>query len=125
VLKFLDQNKSTYTSPFSKLQKEVAAAKIEANENYKYLQTLEKLFNSLTDSGYDFLELPDLFVPIMHIILHIWKFSPYYHTPSRLVVLIREICNAIITQCMNFIDGDKIFGHIKAEEAREAHIKLS
>jgi dynein heavy chain len=37
VLKFLEQNKSTSTGPFSKLQKEVQAARSEANENYKYL----------------------------------------------------------------------------------------
>jgi len=37
VLKFLEQNKSTETSPFSKLQKEVQIARAEANENYKYL----------------------------------------------------------------------------------------
>jgi dynein heavy chain len=45
VLKFLEQNKSTYTGPFSKLQKEVQTASAEANENYTYLQTLEDLFN--------------------------------------------------------------------------------
>lgn len=40
VLKFLEQNKSTYTTPFSKLQKEVQQARIEANNNAKYLNTL-------------------------------------------------------------------------------------
>ena len=45
VLKFLEQNKSTYTGPFSKLQKEVNIAKYEANENYKYLKSLEELFD--------------------------------------------------------------------------------
>jgi len=37
VLKFMEQNKSTHTGPFSKLQKEVQIARAEANENYKYL----------------------------------------------------------------------------------------
>jgi dynein heavy chain len=37
VLKFLEQNKSTYTGPFSKLQKEVQTARVEANDNYLYL----------------------------------------------------------------------------------------
>ncbi len=45
VLKFLEQNKSTYTGPFSKLQKEVQAARTEANENVKYLMTLKGLFD--------------------------------------------------------------------------------
>lgn len=97
VLKFLEQNKSTYTGPFSKLQKEVQAARSEANENFKYLQTLTGLFNQLTDLGKEFTEVPDLFVPIMHMILMIWTYSPNYNTPARLVVLIREICNAIIS----------------------------
>lgn len=44
VLKFLEQNKSTYTGPFSKNQKEVAIAREEAKENYMYLQTLDPLF---------------------------------------------------------------------------------
>ena len=40
VLKFLEQNKSTQTSAFSKLQKEVSMARVEATENYKFLTTL-------------------------------------------------------------------------------------
>jgi len=51
VLKFLEQNKSTYTTPFSKLQKEVATSQKEANENYKYLTTLGDLFYSLNDTS--------------------------------------------------------------------------
>jgi len=99
VLKFLEQNKSTYTTPFSKLQKEVQIAQKEANENYKYLRTLDVLFADLTSTSLELPEVADLFVPIMHTILLIWQHSNHYNTPSRLVVLIREICNAIITQC--------------------------
>lgn len=83
------------------------------------------LFNQLTDTGKEFTEIPELFQPIMHMILLIWTYSPNYNTPSRLVVLIREICNAIIYQCVNFIDGEKIFAFIKNEEPKEAHDKLS
>lgn len=61
----------------------------------------------------------------MHVILLIWTYSQYYNTPSRLVVLIREICNAIIMQCKTYVGGDAIFGHIKNEESKEAHDKLS
>ena len=112
VLKFLEQNKSTYTGPFSKLQKEVHIAKYEANENYKYLKTLEELFDQLTDSSKELPEVADLFVPIMHTILLIWTYSEHYNTPSRLVVLIREICNAIIKACCGKINGEEIFNFI-------------
>jgi dynein heavy chain len=54
----------------------------------------------------------------------IWNYSNHYNTPSRLVVLIREICNAIINRCRNYIDGPKIFAFIQGEEAAEAHEKL-
>jgi len=45
----------------------------------------------------------------MHITLMIWKESKYYNTPSRLVVLIREICNAIIEQAIEYVSGEHIF----------------
>ena len=105
VLKFLEQNKSTYTGPFSKLQKEVNIAKYEANENYKYLKTLEELFDQLTDPAKSLEDIAEIFAPIMHTILLIWTYSEHYNTPSRLVVLIREICNAIIRVCCNKING--------------------
>jgi dynein heavy chain len=125
VLKFLEQNKSTYTGPFSKLQKEVQIARAESNENYRYLETLMDHFNKLTDETYEFLEIVDLFKPIMHTILLIWQYSQYYNTPARLVVLIREICNAIINRCRSYIDGPAIFGFITSDESKIADAKLA
>ena len=77
----------------------------EANENYKYLTTLGDLFYSLNDTSQDLQEVPQTFVPIMHTILLIFNHSHNYNTPARLVVLIRQICNAIILQCRSNIDG--------------------
>jgi dynein heavy chain len=124
VLKFLEQNKSTYTGPFSKLQKEVQIARAESNENYRYLETLMDLFNRLTDETQELSELVDVFKPVMHTILLIWTYSQYYNTPARLVVLIREICNAIINRCRTSINGDTIFQLIASEEAKMADEKL-
>ncbi|CAG9311235.1 unnamed protein product [Blepharisma stoltei] len=125
VLKFLEQNKSTYTNQFSKLKKEVKAAKQEANDNSKYLKTLGGLFYDLTDDSKEFSELEALFVPIMHTILLIWNHSEYYNTPARLVVLIREICNAIVAQACRFMSGKDIFQMIANEEAGIACERLS
>jgi dynein heavy chain len=60
----------------------------------------------------------------MHTILLIWNYSHHYNTPARLVVLIRQICNAIIKQCRSTIDGNKVFEAIKNEESWDAHAKL-
>lgn len=41
VLRLLEQAKSTYCSTFTRLAKEVFTARLEANDNTKYLRTLE------------------------------------------------------------------------------------
>jgi len=41
------------------------------------------------------------------------------------VVLIREICNAIIIRCRDAINGFAIFDLIKAEEPKQAHDQLT
>jgi dynein heavy chain len=78
----------------------------------------------LTDPGKELHEVAEIFFPIMHTILLIWTYSSNYNTPARLLVLIREICNAIIKQCRNTVDGEKIFGDIKNDVSADAHSKL-
>jgi len=124
VLKFLEQNKSTYTNPFSRLQKEVEQARDEAIDNDHFLKTLMPYFEQLVSESADFEKLPDCFDGILHTILLIWKYSKYYNTPARLVVLIREICNVIIAQSCRFVSGPQIFSMIQNEEAKEAVEKL-
>lgn len=124
VLKFLEQNKSTQTSAFSKLQKEVHIARLEADENYKYLKTLSNYFYKLEDKSQELSDAAEVFDPIMCTIRLIWMYSQHYNTPARLLVLIREICNAIIDMCREQVDSDKIFGSIKNEDLNDAHNKL-
>ncbi|CAD7939071.1 unnamed protein product [Amoebophrya sp. A25] len=124
VLKFLEQNKSTYTNPFSRLQKEVEQARDEAIDNDHFLKTLVPYFDVLTNDGADFEKLPSCFDGLLHTILLIWKYSKYYNTPGRLVVLIREVCNVIINQSLKYINGPMIFTLIQNEEAKEAVDKL-
>lgn len=83
-----------------------------------------ELFKRLTDETQEITELVDVFKPVMHTILLIWTYSQYYNTPARLVVLIREICNAIINRCRGSIDGPTIFGFISSEEPKIADDKL-
>ena len=118
VLKSLDQAKSTYCTTFARLCKEVYAARLEANDNTKNLKTLEKWVNKLNED--DFGNLPAIFRPLLHTLMLIWKHSSYYNTPSRLVILVREMCNSIIEQACRFISGEQIFSLIENEEANVA-----
>jgi dynein heavy chain, axonemal len=119
VLRALDQSKSTYCTTFARLCKEVFTARMEANDNTKYLRTLEVWFQSLNGED-DFPKTVELFKPMLHIILLIWKNSKHYNTPARLVVLMREICNSLIAQATKYVSGGQIFSMIENEEANQA-----
>lgn len=123
VLIILDQAKSTYCTPFMKLIKEVAAAREETNDNVKFLRPLEPWLTKLAKPT-DFPELASYFRPTMCTILKIWQRSQYYNTPSRLIVLMREICNGLIEQARVYISGSDIFKFIEDEEACTAIMKL-
>jgi len=119
VLQFLDEAHSTYCTPFAKLCREVFAAREEANDNVKYLRTLDNWVSKLND-GVSFDDLDSVFKPLMHVILLIWKNSGHYNTPARLVVLVREICNAVIKQALGYVNGKAVFNSISDDEEAEA-----
>ena len=124
-LKELERVKSAYSKNFNELKKEVTKAAKEANSNFTYLQTLDSLFHELVDDGgAEFNKLPDIFQPIMHMIHLIWTYSSHYNTTPRLVVLIREICNAIITKSKKWVDGPTIFNMVRDGQDQEANDKL-
>ena len=56
---------------------------MEANDNTKYLRTLETWFQQLNGED-DFPKTVGLFKPMLHIILLIWKNSKHYNTSARL-----------------------------------------
>ncbi|ETM55018.1 hypothetical protein L914_01719 [Phytophthora nicotianae] len=123
VLQYLDASKSTYNIPFAKLCKEVFLARAEANDNKHYLWPLAKWFEQLA-SAQSLPEIRDLFRPICHSILLIWKSSRFYNTPARLVVLIRQICNEIIRKAMMHLNGEKLFELFDQGELEQANSML-
>ena len=116
VIKILELSKSTYSPSFSRLCKEVVIARMEANDNLKYLKTLRPFLEKLNLMD-DFPKLTSLFKPILHTILLIWKHSKYYNSATRLVILIREICNDLIMQACRFL-GEEIL-QMDPKEASE------
>jgi dynein heavy chain len=122
VLTILDKSKSTYNTPFAKLCKEVFHARAEANNIVRYLRPLVGWLEGLENET-EFERLIFHFKPIMHITLLIWKMSAYYNTPSRLVILIRQLCNTIIRHASAYLNGDTIFELIDAGETQSA-VKL-
>jgi dynein heavy chain len=97
VTKVLQLVKSTYYPSFSRLIDEVEAARQEANDNVKFLKPLRKHFEKLNLMD-EFPSLVELFKPVMHLIMLVWKHSKHYNAPARLVTLLREVCNDLIMQ---------------------------
>ena len=106
VMKVLEVTKSTYFPAFNRLCKEVAQARMESNDNVLYLKAIETWIGNLAS---DFSEVQDHFKPLMHTILLIWRNSKFYNTPGRLVVLMREICNQLIKQAVEYVNGPEMF----------------
>ena len=123
VLQLLDTQRSTFCEPFAKLCKEVFTARTEAKDNVKFLATLDPLVRSLGD-GDDFAVLDKKFRPIMHTLLLVWKNSRYYNTPARMVVIMRQLVNNIISAAGLFFSGKQALELIAEERATEALSKL-
>lgn len=112
VIEILKNNQSTYIPSFLKMMEEVDVKKQEAFDNHRFLKPLRKYFESVnikSDNHSEYLELPNVFRSIFHLIFMIWKTSTTYNKPERLVVLVRELCNDLIDHSREYIGGKEIF----------------
>lgn len=123
VLRYLDSSKSTYNEPFAKLCKEAFDARDEANSNVNFLRPLHSWLLRLAKPS-SFEDLPQLFRPILHTIMLIWKNSEFYNTIPRLVVLMRELANGVITKCMEYLNGPMLFRMIESDDHTKANLML-
>lgn len=72
----------------------------EAHEITIYLKTLEKHFELLENTHFS--EVDVLLLPLMHTVCLVWSHSRYYCNSSKIIVLIKEICNLLIQEvCEN------------------------
>ena len=108
VVKVLELTKSSYFPAFKRLCEDVGKARVEANDNVRFLKPLDPYFQKLS-FGDEFPALTELFRPIMHSVLLVWKHSRHYNAPGRVVVLVREICNDLIAQSRAFVQAEEIF----------------
>ncbi|DBB00313.1 TPA: Dynein beta chain, flagellar outer arm [Trebouxia sp. C0004] len=107
VAKVLELVKSTYYPAFNRLLKDVNTACLEANDTVKYLKPLRKYLEKMNSMD-DFTALIELFKPMFHTMLLIWKHSGYYNTSAKMVTLIREMCNDLIMQACKFVPGPEL-----------------
>ncbi|XP_071813348.1 dynein beta chain, ciliary-like isoform X2 [Apostichopus japonicus] len=110
----LERTESSYLPSFKNIERDVEAALTEAQDIYTHLKPLQRSIDDI-----DEVEFPDLMdnIPaMMHTICLIWSHSEYYNTPPRIIVLLQEICNALIAQGVTFLDPGELF-KLEPEEA--------
>ena len=122
VVKILELAKSTYHPAFQRIFREVEAARSEANDNVKFLKPLKKYLEKLNMLD-EFTALVDLFKPIVHTLLLIWKGSKYYTSP-RFVTLVVEICNDLIMQACKFVPGPELIQMDPAEATEKLRLAI-
>ena len=66
----------------------------EAREINMYLKPLKSTIEALEESEFDQLE-PRL-APVLHTLCLVWAHSSHYRMPSRIIVVLQEICNLLI-----------------------------
>lgn len=67
----------------------------EAQDNEIHLKSLKNHFEDLEQAEFD--EAMLQLEPLLHVICLVWANSKFYNTPARLIVLLQETCNLLIS----------------------------
>ena len=94
----------------------VSVALNEALDITAHLKPLVCHFNTI--EKVEFQDLTNLFPPLMHSVCLVYSNSEHYNSPARIIILMQEVCNLLISLAKKHIDPSTVF-QIEAEEALE------
>ncbi|XP_015433748.1 PREDICTED: dynein beta chain, ciliary-like [Dufourea novaeangliae] len=103
---FLEQMESPYLEYFQNLIKNVAASLLETRDITLYLKPLEHYFKQIENS--EFKDLAMKLKALLHCACLMWSNSKYY-TLERMIALLREISNLLISQAVKYINPSTLF----------------
>ena len=106
IVEILAVAKSVYLAPFRDLSDVINAEAVAAEDNVKFLSTLEGPIRALESASAS--ELAGVLPGILHRVRLIWNTATHYNVPERLVGLLRKVTNAIINRCIAEIKMDDI-----------------
>lgn len=104
----LDDNQSSYGDSLRELIQKVDQAFEEADDICKYLDPVRVYLETLEDAELE--ALPRLLKQIFYTLKLVWINSNHYNTARRMVVLIREIVNQIISVIVSYVEPRSLFG---------------
>uniref|UniRef100_A0A670JQ67 Dynein axonemal heavy chain 11 n=1 Tax=Podarcis muralis TaxID=64176 RepID=A0A670JQ67_PODMU len=106
MIRILKVKMSSYYPTFQDIYKEVENALIEAQDIELYLRPLQRHIQHLQDT--EFPKIHILIPPLLHTICLIWSHSKFYNTPARIISLLQEFCNLLISQAISYLSPEDI-----------------
>ncbi|EZA54880.1 Dynein beta chain, ciliary [Ooceraea biroi] len=103
----LEKTDSAYFPSFRKLFDNVVSSLAEAKEISLYLTPLAKCFKSVEEI--DFAEAKPLMAVLIHSLGLVWAKCKSYQSSSKLIIMLRQICNLLIQAAHRFLDPASIF----------------
>ncbi|KAL0116299.1 hypothetical protein PUN28_011253 [Cardiocondyla obscurior] len=98
IASILELTKNLYSLRLKALLKDVIAAVIEARDICAYLKGLESYFEDIQST--EFKDIQPKLKPLLHCVCLIWSNSKYYCIPTRIITLLSEISNLLITEIL-------------------------
>ncbi|KAG9431525.1 dynein beta chain, ciliary [Apis mellifera carnica] len=116
----LEKTQSPYSQYFKNLVNNVTAALLETRDINLYLKPLETYFQEI--ETLEFKEILPKIKILLHCVCLMWANSRFY-TLERIIALLREISNLIISQAIKYINPSTLFeGDIDDNKVKIAEV---
>ncbi|XP_076651244.1 dynein beta chain, ciliary-like [Halictus rubicundus] len=103
----LERTESAYYPCFRTLFENVVSSMAEAKEISLYLSPLSRCFKAVEEV--DFAEAKPLMATLIHSVGLAWSKSSHYQSSSKVIIMLRQICNLLIQEARRFLDPSSIF----------------
>ncbi|XP_039201063.1 dynein heavy chain 17, axonemal isoform X2 [Crotalus tigris] len=113
IADILERAKSCYWPALKNVFKDVSAGLKEADDINLYLQPLKVTLEEVEQADYH--QVSSHINSIMYTICLIWANSEYYNIPSRVIVILQEICNLFIEMTRNFLSPEEVLKGLQGE----------
>ncbi|XP_015735401.1 dynein heavy chain 17, axonemal [Coturnix japonica] len=124
LAEILEKADSCYWPVLQAMFRDVSAGLQEANNISLYLQPLQILLEEMEQTEYS--ELQPYIDRMLYTVCLTWVHSEHYNTPSRIIVILQEICNLLIELTRNFLPPEEVMKGLQGDlDETLVNIKLS
>ncbi|XP_010006532.1 PREDICTED: LOW QUALITY PROTEIN: dynein heavy chain 9, axonemal [Chaetura pelagica] len=123
MMEVLERIGSCYVPAFQSLLMDVEAALAEAQDIHLHLLPLQPHLEDI--ERVEFSEVKPFLLPLLHVVCWIWVTSKHYNVPTRVVVLLQEICNLLIQQALVYLSPEDLLKGEMEESLGKVQMVLS